>query len=367
MIDQKKIIFLAMPVLLGVIFILLMQDDSANDSEITSAPYSEQKDAREVLSGQNKERALPVQHTVPSDSILPYKSVYGPLPGTLEGTLMQQALVVDEQGNLRISSDLKRVFDYFLSTIEEEPLEVILNRIREYLDFSLDEPALTQAKDIMGQYVAFKTALFDFEEARAESLQDIMIQSGEVKGAHYLALLKEQLDAQRDLRSLHLGAETHEAFYADQEAYDRYSLARMEVNADKTLTEEEKRARFADIDAQAPADIVESRRASQITDILKEKTQTLKSAGASQQDIKALRTEMLGVEAAERFDVLDQERATWQGRIDSYLQRRQAILANEGLDVVAQQQQIHTLRQNEFDAREQIRLNVYERKADAVK
>jgi lipase chaperone LimK len=244
---------------------------------------------------------------------------------------------------------------------------VILNRIEEYLDYSLIEPALSQAKEIMNQYVALKKALFDFEVERSASLKEIMDQGGVQQGQRYLALLKEQLEAQRDLRALHLSPETHEAFYSDEEAYDAYSFARMEVSADKNLTEEEKQARYIEIDAQAPSEIVEARKEAQVTDILRSKTKALKESGASQQEIKALRTQMLGPEAAERFEVLDQERASWNQRIESYLQKRQEILSNEGLSLEAKQQQINVIRESEFDSREQIRLKVYEGRADAVK
>tara|TARA_R110001592_G_scaffold62252_2_gene190371 strand:- start:9568 stop:10662 length:1095 start_codon:yes stop_codon:yes gene_type:complete len=359
---QKKIIsFTILLVILSVLFFVFLveRDETKASPEILAEHYPEP--AHEISQEIESE-----QKRVLSEKVLPYKSIYGPLPGTLEGTIMQQALVVDEEGNLRISSDLQRVFDFFLSTIEEENLDVILNRIQEYLDYSLDEPALSQAKEIMSQYIAMKKALFDFEVERSDSLKRIMEQSGDTQGETYLSLLKEQLDAQRDLRSLHLGPETHEAFYADEEAYDSYSLARMEVNANKSLTDEQKQARLADIDAQAPIDIVEARKEAQVTDILKTKTQALKASGGSQQEIKALRTEMLGAEAAERFDLLDQERADWSQRIESYLQKRAAILSNEGLSEEAKQQQINELRQNDFDSREQIRIGVYERKADAV-
>ena len=360
---QKKIIsFTSLLVfLLVLVFVFLVEHDDAKTSpeSLTDNFLVSKQDIVQEIE--------PSQKRIPSEKVLPYKSKYGPLPGTLEGTIMQQALAVDEDGNLRISSDIKRVFDFFLSTIEEEDLDIILSRIQEYLDYSLDEPALSQAKEIMTQYISLKKALFDFEVERAESLKAIMEQGGDTKGASYLSLLKEQLDAQRDLRSLHLSPETHDAFYADEEAYDSYSLARMEVNANKSLTDEEKQARFAEIDAQAPVEIVEARKEAQVTDILKAKTQVLKESGANQQEIKALRTEMLGPEAAERFEVLDQERANWNQRIERYLKARQAILSNDGLSEGDKSQQINTLRQNDFDSREQIRLGVYERRSDEVK
>lgn len=361
--SQKKIIaFTSLLVfLLVLVFVFLVEHDETKTSPeiLTDNPPVSNQDIVQTIKAKQKQ--------ISSEKILPYKSKYGPLPGTLEGTVMQQALAVDENGNLRISSDIKRVFDFFLSTIEEEDLDIILSRIQEYLEYSLDEPALNQAKEIMTQYIALKKALFDFEMERAESLKAIMELGGDNKGESYLSLLKEQLDAQRDLRSLHLSPETHDAFYADEEAYDSYSLARMEVNASKSLTNEERQARFAEIDAQAPADIVEARKEAQVTDILKAKTQALKESGASQQEIKALRIEMLGPEAADRFEVLDQERANWSQRIEYYLQARQAILNNDGLSDGDKKQQINTLRQNDFDSREQIRLGVYERRSDEVK
>ena len=363
---QKKYlqVFYVLACLTGIAYYLLsgsFDEQAPLDKKVSNDANLDEQNANTA------EISEQPSQTVPSEKVLPYKSEYGPLPSTLEGTIMQQALAVDEQGDLRISSDLKRVYDYFLSTIEEEDLSVIISRIEEYLDYHLDEPALSQAKNNMDQYIALKRALFEFESERSESIKDIMLQGGSLKGETYLSLLKEQLEAQRDLRSLHLSPETHDAFYADEEVYDQYSLARMEVKANKGLTEEEKQLRLAEIDAQAPQEIVESRRESQITDILKEKTQALKEAGASQQDIKTLRTEMLGEEAAERFDALDKERADWNKRVNDYLEKREAILSNDGLSQQAKQDQINRIRQNDFDSREQIRVGVYERKADAVK
>ena len=57
----------------------------------------------------------PKLNKIPSSEVLGYDSKLGPLPDSLEGTIMMNALVVDEAGNLRISNDIRRIFDYFLS------------------------------------------------------------------------------------------------------------------------------------------------------------------------------------------------------------------------------------------------------------
>lgn len=297
---------------------------------------------------------------------LAYESRLGGLPDSLKGTLMHQSLQVDEHGDLRISSDIKRVFDYFLSTIEEEELDVILARIDEYLNHYLDEPALSQSKQVLAQYIELKQALYDFELSRSETLKTIM-ESGELMAdkGRYLQLLKEQLSAQSELRSQHLDAEVYEAFYASEEAYDQYSLARLLVDADKDLSADEKASRLAQIDAQAPSEIIDARKEAQITDDLKARVAQVEQAGGGYEEIRAVRVDMFGTEAADRFDALDQERAQWQARLDSFLEQRQEIMSLEGLSVEERQAQVDILRASQFDSREQIRVKVYERKADA--
>ena len=49
---------------------------------------------------------------------------------------------------------------------------------------------------------------------------------------------------------------------------------------------------------------------------------------------------MFGTEAAERFEALDQQRAEWKTRLDSYLAQRKEILALEGLSGDEQQVQL---------------------------
>jgi len=353
-------------VLVAVLASILMIKQSAQKDE---PPVSSQEVVSPApMPGKSAKPVIPEKpKTVASETILPYKSQHGPLPATLEGTIMRQSLAVDEAGNLRISSDIQRIFDFFLSAIEQEDLSVILLRISEYLEYYLDPPALDQALGIMEQYVAFKKALFEFELERTESIRALTESPSGLTGDSYIALLEEQLAAQKDLRSLHLDPQVHEAFYADEEIYDDYSLARMKVQADKTLSEIDKQARLAEIDAQAPPELVESRKEAQLTDILKQKTTALKASGADASEIKALRTDMLGPEAAERFEILDQERAQWQQRVDDYLAQKQGILATEGLTEEARLEQINQLRKSRFDEREQIRVSVYEKRAETVK
>lgn len=351
--------FVSVAVVLG--FAIMKKHFLASDqpalASITASPLMDKEPDTEGLNALVSDADRGSQQAV-----LMYQSKFGPLPDSLDGTVMGQALVVDESGHLRISSDIKRVFDFFLSTIEEESLETILARIDEYLQYYLNEPALGEAKQILSQYIDLKKALYNFEVERSASLQDI-IEGGLLSEnkALYLSLLEQQLEARNALRAQYLSLDVQEVFYAEEQEYDRYTLARMRVVSDDTLTDDEKAQQLADIDSEAPEQLVKARQKNKVTDILKARTAQLREQGADEAEIRQLRTEMLGSEAANRFEALDKERAQWQQRIDSYLKKRQEILASEGLSVQERERQVNLLRSSLFDSREQIRVSTLER------
>jgi len=304
------------------------------------------------------------QDTPPKTPALSYESRYGDLPESLEGTTLMQDLAVDEAGHLRVSNDLRMIFDYFLSAVTEEPVETIIARIDEYLEHHLESPALNEAREILQAYIALKESLYDYEIEHTGAVRNL-IENGIASGSPdaYLSLLEEQLSARNALRAEHLPAEVHEAFYAREEAYDRYTLERMRVNANDGLSEADKALMLAQIDASAPEDLVAERKEAQKLETLQSQTQLLRESGAQEEDIHSLRAEAYGEEAAERFAKLDQERALWDQRLNTYLEQKQAILETPGLSEQDKTNQIERLRSSQFDKREQIRVKVLENRA----
>ncbi|MDX1451588.1 MAG: lipase secretion chaperone [Oleiphilaceae bacterium] len=354
--SKKGIVWLASTItLLALVFILFPSENSGHDSHAVST-QADQLSQDAVVS------QTPLR-TDDAFSELPYQSQVSPLPESLRGARMDVPLAVDESGNLRVSGDVRMVFDYFLAAIHEEELDTILARIEEYLDYFLSEPALGQARQLLANYIALKQDLMEYEQQQGERLQQI-VAAGQLQD-RAVELLEAQLDARDALRAQHLGQEAHEAFYRDEELYDRYTLARMKVLRNEELSEEEKDRQLTMIDAQAPEELVASRRETQIIDELQRKERALEESGASREELEALRVEMFGVEAAERFEALDAERSAWQTRLDDYLSARRDILQNEGLTRDDQNREIDLLRRSRFDEREQIRVRVYERMADS--
>lgn len=311
--------------------------------------------SNEILSGAQTSR----QRTA-----LAYPSRYGALPDSLQGTVMQTALAVDEHGQLRISNDIQQVFDYFLSAINDEEIDVIVGRIHEYLEYYLQAPALDEAKQILLSYIDLKQALFEYELAQSEAVKmmAIRLQQGEKpESGQHLTMLREQLDARNRLRAEWLNADVHQAFYAEQEQYDDYTLQRLEIQSNTALTDHQKARQLEILDHQAPADIIASRKEAMIIDEFRARRDEIKQTGGNEEELRALQVEMFGEAAGERFELLAQQRKDWQQRLQDYHQKREDILNAGGISEAQQRAQVEQLRSQSFSPTEQLRVRIMER------
>lgn len=341
------------------VLVLSNEDETRATAPVSVANSDAQYPVTPVDSARYSTAAKPTRG-IAEDSWLPYTSAYGPLPDSLRDSRLELVPTTDSSGYLIVNSDLKDVFDFFLSGNSEESIDTIRARIDEFLNYHLEEPALAESQSVLAQYLNLKLALFEFESSRSDTLST-MLANGSLQQdpASYLRLLQEQLEARTELRSQHLGTDVHEAFYADDEYYDQQTLNRMQIQANTDLSETEKADQLAAINSGSAHEST-----SQQLEQLKSRTETLREAGASEQDIHAIRSASYGIEAADRFARLDAERAQWRARVDSYLAERALILNTSGLSMEDRQAQVNHLRNSHFDDRERIRVGVYERSAE---
>jgi lipase chaperone LimK len=298
-----------------------------------------------------------------TQDILGYESQHGQLPDSLRGTTIDNALQIDEEGHLIISANIKDLFDFFLSTISEENLDTILLRIDEYLTYYLQEPALSESKAILEQYVTFKYSLLALEQEMGTDFAQMSPQD-KVDGG-YLNFLRKQMDQRNALRVQHLDFAVYEAFYEEEQRYDEYTFSKLLVNSDQSLSASERLDKITEFKNTLPEDVRQSMRETQITDELKIRTEKVLAEGGDHQQVRELRREMLGDDAVQRFDTLDQQRVHWKSRIDAYLIQRANILSNQGLAKDELNVQVDELRASLFNAQEQIRVHSIERRAKA--
>ncbi len=263
----------------------------------------------------------------------------GPLPASLAGS-QAPGVRVDADGRLVIEPALRDLFEYFLSTLGEEGLEEIGARLAMHLRSHLPPEAAEQAWQIYNDYLGYRASLAN---QPAVPLDD-------------LTVTRARLEDVAALRRAQLGNEVADAFFAAEEAYDRYTLESLLVQRDSNLDADAKAERIAALEASLPGELLAARReATRIGDTGAE-VERLRAAGASEAEVYAARVDALGADAAERLAALDREEARWKARYDDYRRQRAAIVEAPGLSAGDREQQLEALRARLFDEQEILRV-----------
>lgn len=322
---MKALIYLP---LLGSV-LLLGWYITTDNSPVTTAP---------ALSNKSVEPVAPMaQRQQRTDS--PKPSL--PLPASVRGTEVDGHLEVDAAGNLLISSQIRHLFDYYLSMVGEENAADTQQRIRDHLAQQLSQPALGQALALLANYLGYQQQLAELESRFpvTESLDDLFA--------------REQ--AVQRLRATLFDRETHAAFFAGEEIYNNFTLERLAIHRDSSLDEQQKLLATEALRESLPEEM-QQLLVPQIHQDLRQQTQALLAAGADHGEIRQLRMQMLGPEATERLEALDQRRAQWQQRVASFNQEREAILDQPGLADIDRQAAVNALLEEQFTETERLRL-----------
>ncbi|HEY0193784.1 MAG TPA: lipase secretion chaperone, partial [Kofleriaceae bacterium] len=169
-----------------------------------------------------------------------------------------------------------------------------------------------------------------------------------------------ELDRIHDLRARWFTTPVREAFFADEEAALRNAVARRDVLQDKALTEAERQAKLAALEAQLPAADRAARAAATAPIDQMARDAELRAQGASEAAIAAARAAKLGPEAAQRLAALDQARAAWDDRLAAFRAARAALLADGSLSDDERQARVAALLASSFTPQEQLRVAAIE-------
>ncbi len=264
-------------------------------------------------------------------------------PASWRGTVPDGALREDERGNLIVSEEVRRRFDYFLSALGEEELNVLRGRVAAHLQAALSDTAARQAWDLFERYIGYRSALRDLEE-----------HDGSVAG------MRQSLEERRALRNQWFSAITREAFFGFRDRYAAFALERRELLEDEQLDPAEKKARLQALEAGLPEEMREMVRASRRPAEVAGEVRRLREEGASEARIYQYREQQLGAEAAERLGELDRRREAWRRRYQAYQEQRRAI-EDSGLAEEDRRDAVQRLRESLFDEAEQRRVRALDR------
>ncbi len=265
---------------------------------------------------------------------------------SLAGTTPDGAATATPDHALALDPALIRLFDYYLTTVGERPLESIRAQVEHDLDGRLGPLAAKQAKDVFARYLQFKTALKAQRPAKAASGRSV-------------DLLREGLRTMLALRATFFSEAESQALFAPQDAEATAALARMAVEQDPALSDAQRRDQLAALDASLPADVRAARDAPLAVIHLQEAAEKLRAQGGSEDDVYRMRAAAVSPEAANRLADLDRDEANWKARIAAYQAQRSAALSVPGSDA-NRQAAIAELRGRMFTPEEQRRLAAYE-------
>ncbi|WP_019140048.1 lipase secretion chaperone [Noviherbaspirillum massiliense] len=263
---------------------------------------------------------------------------YFPFVRSLEGTHPDGAARVAADDRLVVDAQLVQLFDYYLAAVGERPLNEIRQQIEQELDRRLKPAAALAARDVLGRYIEYRTALAALER------------NPQLAG-NGLDAIRARMRAMQDMRTRYFSAAESKGMFGYSDAYDQDALARLEISRDSSLTEAQKRERLAALDAAMPAELRNAREAPLQIVRLQESADRMRAQGAGDDDVYRMRASALSPEAAARMAEVDREEAAWKSRIATYLAERSMLS-----DPAA----IEDLRNRMFDPNEQKRLPAYE-------
>jgi lipase chaperone LimK len=266
-----------------------------------------------------------------------------PRPRSLRGTRVDGGLAVDGAGRFVPTRDARRLFDHFLSATGEEAPERTRERIVAAIGRRGAPAAAADAVALLDRYLAYRDRARDLVDGPAAS-----------DSAARLAALHA-------LRRAVFGEAAAAALFGDEEAAQRAALERRRIEEDATLAPEDRAARLAALDAALPEDVRRVREAAVTPLRLLAEEARAREAGASADELRAMREQAVGPAAADRLAVLDAERAAWDARVADYRAARTAVEADPGLDAAGRAAAVAALLHARFTAPERLRVEALDR------
>lgn len=282
----------------------------------------------------------------PADSVA-YAEFTIILPASLRNTPLPEHLEINDDGSLLINKKILHLFEFYLSAIGEEALELIINRIKSNLREQLTSQALDEALHILAGYLQYRNEITAIKQEYNQT-----VGTNEYAFEHVLNARSELIEA----RWRFLSEEVIAAFFAQEDQYENYMLGIATITKDNSLSKEQKDNAIELLTAQAPSWLLEQQNTANQLNEYRQRYSELVSRGASDSEVRILREQEFSPDVSDRLSTLDTQRSDWQQRLSDYRVELVTILAIEP-DRQAQQAMVDELRSRHFTAQESRRVN----------
>ena len=272
-------------------------------------------------------------------------------PPSLQGTDVDGQFEFDQDGNLIISQGIRYIFEYFFTSLGEQDLESIKQAVSSYAKSKLTDEEHQRIMELYDNYM----------KARAYNSENNFNGQAASTSTEGLESLQQHFYDLKQHRRNFLSAEEAEMFYAEEEAYDEFSINRMLISKDTSLSESEKQLAINTLEESLPESQRLIRHAINQSKKLDNTLLELRANNASDDEIYYARAQILGDEKAQRLRKYESQQALWNQRYQEQLDQQLVIMNSEGLSHEDKQQQITQMLQQNFSEKEIKEINRMQR------
>lgn len=265
---------------------------------------------------------------------------------SLKGTVPPGIPTRDAQGHLVVDAHLRALLDYFMALDGERDEVTLEHWIYSYLSQHLTAEDVSRAMDVFKRYQALQT------QPAAEGVSD-----GDAND--FEPILQSIMATRREV----LGTEIADAFFGEDETYDRYTLEKIalldETDGDNSRTHDWNSSAISAL----PDELRERQQLQQQHEALLQTTQAMEKEGASAAQIYQYHVLQGNTEIAERYQALAEQRQRWQERVSAYRSQRDQMAA-EISDPELRSQRLQQWMASQFSEQEILRIHSIERMED---
>jgi lipase chaperone LimK len=282
------------------------------------------------------------------DDPITYAEFSQHLPTSLLNTPKPERLELNSDGSLLINKKILHLFEFYLSAIGEESLEIIVTRIKNNLREQLTAKALNEAIHILEGYLQYRNKVTALKQEYNQRYG-----SADYSIEHVINAKNELID----VRWHYLSGEVITAFFEQEDVYENYMLNLTAIVKDKRLSKEQQDNALSVLNAQTPNWLIEQQNAANQLNKYRQQYSELISQGVSNSELRAFTEQEFNAEASDRLSQLESDRRRWRQRLSEYRVELDIILVIES-DRSAQQALINQLRNQYFNTQEIKRVSV---------
>lgn len=252
----------------------------------------------------------------------------------------------DASNRLIVNEATKNCFEFFITQFGEKTLEQIKLDFIKYSQDSYSEPLQSQIIELWGRYLQYRENLGDLQAPKLDKDDS----------KYYQAVFSSM----QSIRKKFFSNYEIEGLFGVEDVYHNYTLKRMEVMDNSRISAEEKAKKLKELFNELPEDWKENLQQVTQLDDLRQLTAEIKTRGGSAEELRQMRTNLVGAEATSRLEKLDTQRSDWKNRVNQHLNQRDVIM-NSNMSDSAKETAVQKLRQQNFNqSQEQLRITTFE-------